>query len=83
MAIITKVSVTAELVKNLICLNSRLVPNPKITPIATETTANAMNYPKISSGVDAENDVDCSTPTMLKSTIETMSFITPSPKMQE
>jgi hypothetical protein len=80
---IRKVSVTAEMVSDRMCFNISDVIKPKITPMATETTASAKNCPKIRSGVVPVKLVPCSSKTVLKSTIDTMSLKTPSPKMHE
>jgi hypothetical protein len=49
-----KVSVTADIVRNLMCLNIKDVIIPKNTPIAMETTARAKNCNRIVKGVDLE-----------------------------
>ena len=78
-----KVSVTADIVRNLMYLNIRAVTIPKTNPIATETTASEKNWARIKKGVEVENSILWSAKTVLKSTMETISLNTPSPKIQE
>jgi len=82
-AIIIKVSVTTEVFRNRKCLNIYAVANPKNSPYAIETTAKISSCSTIKNGVPAVNFCPYKLITALNMIIETMSFVTPSPKMQE
>jgi len=81
--IIIKVSVTADLVSIRRCLNIKQVKNPKKMPTKIETTPREINCPIIINGVEVVNFCPWSDLTVLKSTIDTISLNTPSPKMHE
>jgi len=82
-ASIMKVSVTTEVLRNRKCLNIYAVPNPKKSPYATETTARISSCSTIKNGVPTVNFWPYKLITALNMIIETMSFVTPSPKMHE
>jgi hypothetical protein len=63
-------------------LKTKLVKKPNNTPIVNDITPSIRNCPKIIKGVNHWNVTDYNCNTVLNKIIETMSFTTPSPKMQ-
>jgi hypothetical protein len=82
---IIAVSLTAEMVKNLMVLNIALAISPKAIPIPRDPSASTRNCPMIVNGVVAVKPSFPSTNwmTALNKMMETASFEMPSPKMRE
>lgn len=80
---ITNVSVTAFSVKKCKCLKIQLLKKPKSNPYVSETSPRIVNWNKMRNGVQLVNVTDCKLKIVLKRMMETISLITPSPKMQE
>lgn len=78
-----KVSVTTDEFKKRKFLNRRAVANPKNAPIETETTARIRSCSMTTSGVEAVKAYPCRLIIALNMMIETISLVTPSPKMHE
>jgi len=55
-----KVSMIGFTLRKRQCLNMKLVRNPKMSPIVSETIPSIKNSPMITNGVATEKDVDCS-----------------------
>jgi len=77
-----KVSVIAFTRKKDACLKIKLVRNPKNKPILSETIPSIKNYATITKGVNHSNWTCYKWFTVLKSIIDTISFVTPSPNIQ-
>lgn len=80
---IRKVSVIALTRRKPQCLKIKLVRNPKIKPIVSETNPSRMNCNKITKGVEAVKVTDWRLKMVLNKMIDTISLTTPSPKIQE
>ena len=79
---IKKVSVIALTRRKDACLKVKLVRNPKNNPILSETIPSIKNWAMITNGVYQTKSTDCNCSTVLNKMIDTMSFVTPSPKIQ-
>ena len=68
--------------RNLQCLKTNEVTNPKMRPTVSDTTPSMINCPKITKGVAVVKVTVYNCKTVLNRIIETISLTTPSPKMQ-
>ena len=77
------VSVITDAFRKRMCLNISVVMKPNAAPIRMETTPRIKSYSRISNGVFEVNCFPWRLKIALKIMIDTMSLVTPSPKMHE
>jgi len=77
-----KVSMMALPLRKVTCLKMNDVKVPKKRPMVSDTTPSMTNLPKITKGVAVVKVTVYNCKTVLNRIIETISFTTPSPKIQ-